>query len=413
MSFFWVRFLHGAWILCATVAKVAGDNCPFQVPTPNFTMAVTSDMGMYRLAEVVRFIADQKPDILVIPGDLGYDENYVTTPFRFMRTINGILDPSLPVFFTKGNHDENTNHWAQETGYADLLALRWQNAGTNYTTYGCAGIPGVNQSCAREGLFFTLATHGCQDCWFNRTGCDDTCQAQPGFHEHFLQGTPGLWRICFWHKNMNKLQVGGKPDETGYGPYEECRKAGAIIVNGHEHSYQRTRTLSSMSNQTVDADWPFPDRLRVKEGSSFVLNAALGGMSVRDQQRCLEGERGWEFPYGCKQEWGRILTATQPEMAGVVAAVTFFHFNVDGNPCKGRGRLLTPNGTLLDEFVFYSQVQGSEMCCPDIPEPISESPPELISEAPDSTAGSSVGRSPLHWPAAQILLFLLLQVFSI
>lgn len=354
--------------LCIIVGKGDCGDCPVPVPPPNFTVAVTSDIGMYMLGHIIHLIAGQKPDIVVIPGDLGYNENNVKTPEQFMNVINQILDPSVPVFLTKGNHDEYTNHWEQERGYSDLLAQRWEQAG-NYAAYDCLGKPGINQSCGRHGVFFTLATHGCESCmasgdWRSSQCRDNKCQAQPGLHEQFLKSAPGLWRLCFWHKNMRKLQVGGKYDEVGYGPYEECRKSGAIIITGHEHSYQRTRTLTSMIDQTVDVDWTFPDKLRVKEGSSFVVNAALGGLSVRFQLRCLDGA-GIEFPYGCKQEWGRILTANQSEMAGVWAAALFLQFHVDGNPCKGRARLLSHTGSLLDEFAFYSQIGLSKSCCPD------------------------------------------------
>ena len=81
---------------------------------------------------------------------------------------------------------------------------------------------------------------------------------------------------------MNAMQVGSKADVTGWPVYEECRIGGAIIATAHEHSYERTRTLSSMQNQIIDPDWPDPNNVRVSEGSSIVIVSGLAGKSVRD-----------------------------------------------------------------------------------------------------------------------------------
>ncbi|NIU00221.1 MAG: hypothetical protein GWN01_04580, partial [Nitrosopumilaceae archaeon] len=78
-----------------------------------------------------------------------------------------------------------------------------------------------------------------------------------------LGKTESVWRICSWHKNMNAMQVGSKPDDTGWEVYEECRKGGAIVATGHEHSYSRTKTLLSIENQTVDSNWNEANDLRV------------------------------------------------------------------------------------------------------------------------------------------------------
>ena len=48
-----------------------------------------------------------------------------------------------------------------------------------------------------------------------------------------------------WHKNQRILQVGSKSDEVGFEAYNRCAKMGAIIVTGHEHSYCRSKPISS------------------------------------------------------------------------------------------------------------------------------------------------------------------------
>ena len=75
-------------------------------------------------------------------------------------------------------------------------------------------------------------------------------------HEAFIDdqfaGAEYPWRICSWHKNMESMQVGSKGDSTGWGVYAACRRAGALIATGHEHSYSRTKTLIDMDSQSVD-----------------------------------------------------------------------------------------------------------------------------------------------------------------
>ncbi len=72
-----------------------------------------------------------------------------------------------------------------------------------------------------------------------------------------LSENNSIWSIiCSWHKNMRLTQVGGKENETGWAVYDECRKGGAIIATGHEHSYSRTLTLSNVKSQDIHSDSP-------------------------------------------------------------------------------------------------------------------------------------------------------------
>src|SRR5437763_1755769 len=83
-----------------------------------------------------------------------------------------------------------------------------------------------------------------------------------------------IWKICSWHKNQQAMQVGDKDDEMGWRVYETCKDLGAIIATAHEHSYHRTRTLTSMKDQTVDGSCADPHKICIAKGSpgkSFVF----------------------------------------------------------------------------------------------------------------------------------------------
>jgi len=154
-----------------------------------------------------------------------------------------------------------------------------------------------------------------------------------------------VWKICSWHKDQNAMQVGGKGDEMGWKVYETCKELGAIIATAHEHSYHRTKTLTSIENQIVDSACPDPTTFCVARGTpgkSFVFVSGLGGNSVRDQVRCLPST----YPYGCKGEWAKIYTSNQ----GATFGALFIVFNVNGDPRKAHGYFKNVVGQVIDEF---------------------------------------------------------------
>jgi hypothetical protein len=153
-----------------------------------------------------------------------------------------------------------------------------------------------------------------------------------------------VWRICNWHKNQKKMQIGGKSDEMGWGVYENCKKHGALIMTGHEHSYERTKTLTSMQNQTVDTTCSDPGSMCVGPDRTFAVVSGLGGNSVRPQTQCLPAT----YPYGCKQEWAFIYASNQSATFGAL----FLDFYVDGDPKKARGYFKNVDNQVVDEFTI-------------------------------------------------------------
>ena len=138
------------------------------------------------------------------------------------------------------------------------------------------------------------------------------------------------------------MQLGTKGDEQGWPDYETCRQNGAIIATGHEHTYERTKTLSSIQNQTIDSTCSDPKNLCVSPGRTFVFVSGLGGNGIRNQDRCLPTT----FPYGCKGEWASVYTSDQ---AGTWGAL-FITFNYQGNPNRAHGYFKDLNNKVIDEF---------------------------------------------------------------
>ena len=139
------------------------------------------------------------------------------------------------------------------------------------------------------------------------------------------------------------MQVGGKGDEMGWNVYETCREQGAIIQTGHEHSYERTKTLTNMASQIVDPTCNSPTSLCVGAGRTFANVVGLGGNSVRDQTRCLPST----YPYGCNGEWAFIYTSNQNATHGA----QFITFNA-GAPKAATGYFKNVNGQTVDTFTI-------------------------------------------------------------
>jgi hypothetical protein len=69
-------------------------------------------------------------------------------------------------------------------------------------------------------------------------------QGKYAFLEKALAESRSPFKVCVWHMNMENMQVSYKGDSTGWGAFEICRKHGAFVVNGHAHTYSRTKEMA-------------------------------------------------------------------------------------------------------------------------------------------------------------------------
>lgn len=162
-----------------------------------------------------------------------------------------------------------------------------------------------------------------------------------------------LWRVCSWHQNMAKMQVGGKGDEMGWPVYEACRQQGAIIMSGHEHTYHRTKTLTNTQTQIIDTTCSGGSSLCVGAGRTFVNVVGLGGTGIRNQVRCTPSSTTVPFPSLNTSDascpiWAAIYTSDQ----GANYGAQFITFNVGGNPKKATGYFKNISGATVDTFTI-------------------------------------------------------------
>jgi len=319
--------------------------------TPNLRVAFIGDQdnGSDAVA-VLQLIENEGAHVVLHQGDFDYGDN----PTDWDSRITSVLGASFPYFASVGNHDESA--WSGSNGYQAKLQQRLNLVRAADPTVSCTGDLGVNSGCYFQGLFFVLSGAG----------------TMGSGHEAYIRQQLGIdqsaWRICSWHKNQNAMQIGGKGNDVGWGPYEACRDSGAIVATAHEHSYERTKTLTSMQNQTVDPAWPFRDSLRVGRGATFAFVSGLGGNSIRDQERCLPTT----YPYGCNGEWAFIYASNQSAQFGAL----FIDFYVDGDPRKARGYFKNVSGVVVDRFVITSQLTTPDAAPPAVDPPVVDPGPE-------------------------------------
>jgi hypothetical protein len=280
---------------------------------PNLKIAFVGDTDTgSSFTSVLNLIKDEGASAIVVEGDMSYSAN----PSAWWTAFESVMGSSFPVFISRGNHDDSS--WSS---YLTKAANHLGGATR------VAGAHDANYKTTYKGLVIATIKKG-----------DSGSNITP-----FLSGDNHIWKICNWHQNQAAMQIGGKGDEMGWDVYETCRAQGAIIQTGHEHSYERTKTLTNFASQTVDSSCNGASSLCVGPGRTFSSVVGLGGNSVRDQSRCLPST----YPYGCNGEWAFIYTNQQSATHGA----QFITFNA-GSAKVATGYFKNINGQTVDTFTI-------------------------------------------------------------
>jgi hypothetical protein len=320
-----------------------------ELPPHELKVAFLGDQGNGANAvAVLELVAAEGAHAVVHQGDFDYAHD----PAGWDALISSVLGPDHPYFASIGNHDQA--RFYGPSGYQSRLRDRMLRLGIPWS-----GDLGVQSAFTWMGLHFVIVAPGI-------FGPGD------GLYDLHLRdrfaASDAVWRIASWHKNQHLMQAGGKSDETGWGVYEESRRAGAIIATAHEHSYSRTHLLSSMQQQLVASTeeplvlTPDDPASPGDEGRSFAFVSGLGGKSIRDQ--------------GVFGDWfASVYTSTQGATYGALFGV----FHVDGDPRLARFYFKDIAGRVIDEFVLRSRVGCGDLdddgicderdVCSDAPDP--------------------------------------------
>ena len=243
-------------------------------------------------------------------------------PDSFMVNIHDILGEDYPYFTAIGNHDEDA--WSGANGYESVLTQQLQRA--NVTQY-CVGDVGENHACYYKGLYFVMSGIGTQG----------TGHVQ--FIEDAFDAVPAQWKLCGWHKNQRQFQLNTKSDETGYAVYDTCRAYGAIVATGHEHSYSRTYTMNSFSQQIIK---DFNETVNLDPGNTFCFVSGLGGESIRS----------WDDDLAANPWWAAIAASDNNVSDGAL----FCTFKPNGDAKRATCYFEDRSGDRYDEFDIVSNL---------------------------------------------------------
>lgn len=370
-----------------TTSPAPGGTIPTEA---NLKVAIIGDTGYTsNFRSVLQLIKSEGADLVLHQGDFDYKYD----ADGFFDFVNAELGSTFPYLGSVGNHDVsswNTGCSDSDGCYADFFKQRMQSMGVS-----------PDNSDLNDQMYSTTFK-GLKMVFVGQNGASTGDNTYAPYIQNQLQNDNHIWKICSWHKNQKALQVGGKSDEMGWNVYDNCMNLGAIIATAHEHSYQRTKTLTSMRNQTVDPACSDPNSVCVAPGKSFVLVSGLSGNSIRNQDRCLPTT----YPYGCNGEWASIYTSDQSAKYGAL----FLEFNVDGNPYKARGYFKNISGQIIDQFTINkasvggpvpSQTPTPQPSNSPTPQPTNNPTPQpTYSPNPTPSGTCSVGDS--SWQSYQI-----------
>lgn len=312
--------VHAFGTLCSGNKRFNGNVHNTESMPENFKVAFYGDQGIKDSSRLVlqQAVADGV-EMFWILGDFDYESD----PEAWISMLDEELGTDFPVFASIGNHD--LRRWNQ---YEEELWARYER--TNITQY-CEGEIGVKMTCNYKGLYFITSGVGT---W--GVNHDDYFDKQ-------LSEGESIWKICGWHKNHRKYQTGNKFTEVPIEMYEVCRRHGAIVATGHEHSYARTHLMSSFEDfEVVNED----NTLQLSLNNSFCFCSGLGGQSVRNWDNGFEDNYWW--------------AATAASDNGATDGPLICTFNVNGDPRAAECYFRDTNGKVFDTFNIYTNLEATK-----------------------------------------------------
>lgn len=287
--------------------------------TPTVRVAFIGDTGTEEdFKSVLAVIRKQKADLLLVQGDLNYTlPSKATTWFSVVDDeINkahagSSASVTIPYLAAKGNHDID---WSPGygAGFAERLG-EWSLA------------PSDGKAADRN---YAFVFKGLKIVFVDQE--ETSPQKRADYVTEQLDGDDHAWKICSWHKNQRRSNVGPKSDEMGWDIYERCRSFGAIVAQGHSHTYSRSKTLTNDAKQTVDATCDDPFALCVGPGRHFFFDSSLGGRDIRPIETDIADLPHWASTFG-----------------GNFGAL-FIDFNVGGDDKRAEGWFETITGEVID-----------------------------------------------------------------
>ncbi len=249
-------------------------------------VAFIGDQGVRgQSAEVLSLIANEGTDLLLIQGDLGYDDNTANT---WNQRLDEALGSDFPVIVAIGNHENF--EWP---AYQRLINNRIDRIdGLN-----CSGNTGVKAKCSFGNIDVVHIAPGIYE--VPGVSADDN---YADFIDSSFSSSDNQWKICSWHKPHRKLQTSDRQGPDDWDIYDSCLDAGAMVALAHSHAYSRTFLLSDYPTQRIVHKG---QDMALQPGQSFAFVSGLGGRDAVPQERSGD-------------HFASIYTASQGAKAGAL-----------------------------------------------------------------------------------------------
>lgn len=249
---------------------IAIDDIPHAEPQPlksDLKVAFIADTGLNSYTKMLwKKLVDQGHDMIIHPGDFAYR---FRKGRQFVKTVSSIIPQEIPYITTTGDHDLFEFSKYQE----GFVERDLKTPGLS-----CEGSWGTASVCTYEGIVVLSAGLAFREFDFDLF-----------LHQQLKKYEKWPWKICSWHRNAEHLQVGSKSDGISPRFYEICRKYGAVIITGHQHTYSRTHPMKSFADPSIDDklknnyfyDDSDPNHAFIYPGQSVVIVTGLAGTSAR------------------------------------------------------------------------------------------------------------------------------------
>jgi hypothetical protein len=294
-------------------------------------IAFTGDQGNTKETHAsLEMIKKEKAQAFVVLGDFDYKDN----PKLWLNDLNTHLGEDFPVLAVLGNHEEKA-----ADAYIKVVQGKIDQLPKNTCAYTSTSSIGLNYTCTLGPVFiaFTAPDIAVKE------------NIQVGGHAKFLRNSfakknlnsTTTWNICAWHKVHEEMQLGNKKDNIQWDIYDACKKAGAYIVQGHDHVYARSKTILDFKTKKVLEGQD--DTVFVNSTSTGVSILGLGGHSIR--KRIRQGDAWWASTY-TSEKLAIESDGKEKNTAGILFCT--FDSTLNTAPCYFK----TIDGKVKDEFML-------------------------------------------------------------
>ena len=264
-----------------------------------------------RARDVIAAVRDNGADLVVHAGDLDYE----SSPRMWRRFVDEtIRGAGMDYLAVKGNHDADGWDGVRWLWNGDPDGYAAQLRPTLPAGADCRGEYGTAMVCDYRGVTLVLSDVGVD-------AAGESANARQYEHiDRALRESSNPWKVCVWHMNMEDMQVSYKGDSVGWGAFEICRRRGAFVVNGHAHSYARTKEMARYGRKVYGhtkkelvVSHPGIDRVYLSSGENGTNGVAVVGFGGYKNEPQLRGGDHWAKIYSSECLSGDDACERAPE----------------------------------------------------------------------------------------------------